>query len=288
MFLKKLENFWLRPVDRRVYSLFQIFYAVVTLCNLVQLFPDRYLLLSDQGLFSNSPLLFTRPLWLFRLADSPSAVDLFFALTVLAAFALIFNVLPRAASIYLFLWQLSCTTRLGPAVAGWDFLLVAYGLTVMISPSREAKPPVYGLRLIQLNIVLVYWEAVFNRWDNARWRNGEAVSYFLNSDMSLFPTTIGHDWPLLAMVLTYSVLAIEIALPVLLWNKRTRYYGFALGCALHGFLLFTVIPVFSLTVMTGYLAFLSGEDLDRLPLDRLSLKIKKLTRSFGRRFADHA
>jgi hypothetical protein len=65
-------------------------------------------------------------------------------------------------------------------------------------------------------------------------------------------------------VLTYATLVIEIALPVLLWNRRARPYVIAAGLALHlGIELTMAVGFFSATAVTLYLSFVEPATAER-------------------------
>jgi hypothetical protein len=69
---------------------------------------------------------------------------------------------------------------------------------------------------------------------------------------------------LLTNVLTFSTLVIELALAVLLWNRRARPYVVAAGIALHlGIEVTMAVGFFSLTAVTLYLSFVEGETAER-------------------------
>ena len=66
-------------------------------------------------------------------------------------------------------------------------------------------------------------------------------------------------------MLTYGTLAVEIAIPVLVWNKRTRPWVLGLGVGLHLAIDVTLrVGFFSWIIFVAYIAFLPPEVASRL------------------------
>jgi hypothetical protein len=68
------------------------------------------------------------------------------------------------------------------------------------------------------------------------------------------------------MLGTYAVQVAEVCIPVLLCVKKTRWWGFLLGTALHVGIAVVArdLAMFCLAMMVTYLAFLRKEDVDGL------------------------
>ena len=66
-------------------------------------------------------------------------------------------------------------------------------------------------------------------------------------------------------LLTYGVLAIEVALGILVWNRRLRPWVLGLGIALHvGIELTVMVGFFSLAIVAAYIAWVPPDVMDRL------------------------
>lgn len=125
----------------------------------------------------------------------------------------------------------------------------------------EERGPSYGLRLIALQISVLYFFSSYDKL-NPGWLSGERLEaifgwFYWGSD--------GPDWPWLSWVALLAgtgTVALELALAVGLWLPRARPWLMPLGLALHG-IFYVMLPVstFSATVWCAYLAFL---DQDRL------------------------
>jgi len=84
--------------------------------------------------------------------------------------------------------------------------------------------------------------------------------------MSIFARSPDPIWAHLRVagaVLTYGTLLIEVAVPFLLWMRRTRAAGVFLGASLHiGIALGSDLGLFSLAIMALYFAFFEREDFE--------------------------
>ena len=284
---RRFEDGWFGAVDARVYALLRIAFAIVALLNLIDLWPHRAMFFSDAGMIDGAAMMAEENGQLrfsvFNDLDSPGAVTWVFVIAALAMVCLGLGIWSRVMIILVFVWQLSYTYRAFPVIHGWDILLRIQAFILLFSPlgpslmallkrgaggairRSESLVPRYGLILIQIQLAVVYWQTLWLKEVDGSWRNGEFISYFMLSVYSRFPSIAWARWEMASALLTYGTLIIELALPLLLWNRRTRWLGFAAGFALHfGILVTSKIWLFSLVVLVPYLAFLDGKDLDRL------------------------
>lgn len=287
---QRFDEFWFGQVDSRVYALLRIVFAIVALANLIDLWPDRFAFFADTGIVdlevTKQNIGHAPRFSVFFLSSSEAMVTGTMLVAAGALVCLALGVFPRIAAVLAFVWQLSYSHRSFPIIHGWDVLLRILALFIMISPmgSRMRLPnlwlprepekqpekkveyvPRYGLNLIQIQLAVVYWQTVWLKLDDIYWRNGEFFSYFMMSMYSRFQSRAWAEWQTLSCIMTYSTLAIELALPFLLYFKRTRWFGFFLGFGLHfGILVTSRIWLFSIVVLIPYLAFLDGDDVKQL------------------------
>lgn len=131
---------------------------------------------------------------------------------------------------------------------------------------RFPPRPVWPLRLVQLQVTVMYAAAVWHKLQGHRWVDGTAASYPLRiPDMVRFSVPTGIvESPAMAHLLTWGTLAIEVAIPVLVWNRRTRPWVLGLGVALHLSIDLTLrAGFFSWVVLVAYLAFVPPETMLR-------------------------
>jgi len=285
---QRLETFWFSLAPAWIYALCRIAFGLVSLLNLIFLYPHRYQFFSPTGLTDQDVvlrLIQNTPYYsIFYHIDSPSAVDGVFFIAIIASIGLIFGFLGRLCSIILFLWSMSYTSYAFTGMHSWDFLLRIYAFVLMISPlgsfysldryslqrfvpfvSYNRMVSHHGLLLLKVQLVIVYWQTLWLKLPDQYWRNGELISYFMMSMYSRFPSIEFAYWPIFSNIMTYGSLLLECFLPILLWKKRYRRIGIFLGCVFHLSIMATShIVMFSLTTLIMYIAFLKEEDKDLL------------------------
>lgn len=125
----------------------------------------------------------------------------------------------------------------------------------------RARVPVWTLRLIQIQVCLMYLVSGFWKVVDPDWRDGSAIYYALGSD------TFGRfglpDWawlgPLFAAV-TLTVAWWEFLFPLLVGWARSRIPALLFGVAFHLAILVTMnIGPFPLAVLATYPAFLDPD-----------------------------
>ncbi|MCB1229575.1 MAG: HTTM domain-containing protein [Verrucomicrobiae bacterium] len=282
---RRFEQGWFGPADIRVYDWLRVAFAVVALANLIDLWPHRAAFFSSEGLIDHAAVAEAAGPWrlsVFQGADSPVMVTAIFIVVAIALVCLALGFWPRVMIAIVFVWQLSYTYRAFPIIHGWDILLRVEAFILLISPLGRTlgefvmrktgeierlrdTVPRYGLVLTQIVLAVIYWQTVWLKAPDPAWRSGEFISQFMLSIYSRFQTPAWADWQVASALLTYATLAIETAVPLLLWNRRFRWLGFVLGFGLHlGILAVSPIWLFSLTILVPYFAFLSGEDIDAI------------------------
>lgn len=280
----RLENLFFASVDPRPFALVRIFFSVVALLNLINLWPDRLVFFSAAGMIDGPALREAYPgpyISIFHEIDSPEFVTTSFVVAAVAMIFLGLGIGTRLAALVVWIFISSYIARGFPAMHGWDVLLRIIAFVLLISPADrcwslaswlrggESRPrediPRYGLLLLQVQLAVIYWETVWLKIKDDAWRHGEFIAYFMRSMYSRFPDWPWEHWELLSNGLTYGTLIIEVAVPLLLWSRRYRWWGFVLGWGLHlGIWGMSSLWLFSLTIMIPYFAFLERADLDTL------------------------
>ncbi|MEM0969803.1 MAG: HTTM domain-containing protein [Verrucomicrobiota bacterium] len=272
------RDFWFRPEEDSIYARLRVAFSLVSLLNLIALWPDRMAFFSAEGLFDQQMTdqqAGFPSFSIFRLIQSEPWLTLSFLLAASAMILLGLGIRPRWAALIVYLWHLSCLTTAPYAMAGWDLVLHTFGFLILISPLGRSwawphllqplppkSVPRYGLLLMRAQVVVIYWQAILARGAAPYWFDGEFFSYYLLSHHSRF----GGTWILEAGWLfwfTWLALLTEALVPILLWFQTTRWIAVCAGAALHlGIALFSVnLHIFSLTMIMTYTVFLRESDL---------------------------
>jgi hypothetical protein len=156
------------------------------------------------------------------------------------------------------------------------------------SAQQRAEWPV---RLLQLQLSLIYLASVLSKLNGGAWPQGTAVSYALRlQDMLLLPTP---HWltnsALLVNAITWGMLAVELSLAILVWHRRLRPWVLAAGVVTHTVIMVTItVGFFTLAMFVLYLAFVPPETVERLPRStkRIAAKLAAVVRLQPGRAAD--
>jgi predicted DCC family thiol-disulfide oxidoreductase YuxK len=122
-------------------------------------------------------------------------------------------------------------------------------------------------RLIQIQMVVLFFYSGVSKIVQEEWRNGDSVwmlfvthDYYNSFLLDLFSH---HYW--LVNLATLGTIAIEIAYVFLIWQRATRPYLLVLAIFLHlQFVLFLGLFYFGFAMIAGHLIFLRPEWLARL------------------------
>ena len=285
--IRAWNRFFFTPTSARPLGAIRILFGLTALANLgfcaVELdywYTDAGLLRGDEawvvaGAYQFSPLIFLQ---------DPTSIRVAFGLTAMVAVLLTIGWRTRLMSILFYLGMLSIHNRNLVSSSGADVLLMTFTFNLMLSPcgaaysvdswlkSRRrgtlAEPLIlpWSVRLIQIQIGLVYAIAAILKAGGGLWLNGTALHYVLsNSEVFRFDVSALTQYPILINLMTYSALAMEFSLAFFLWFRAARPFVLYLGLMLHAGILITInIPIFGELMWVGYLAFLTPPEFDAL------------------------
>lgn len=278
----RTEVFFFAAADPRSYSGIQVGLGVAVLSILIDLFPLRASLLQKDGLVGGAITVYAPdPLNFLHWGGGMIPVDAAFAVGACGALMLILGVLPRVGAVLSYLWITSYSGTNIFAACGYDALTRLTAFVLIFSPSvdswgigarfrrsrvsPQSAPPIYGLRILQWQLFLVYFCTIWLKIPDTDWRNGEMLTYFWMSGFSRFPNPIVAQLRPLNALMTWGSLALEASLPFLLWTKRLRLIGVSLGLLMHlGIAVTTHLALFSVAIIPLYFAFLGTDDFERL------------------------
>lgn len=272
------QRFWFAPESTATLALVRIAFGLLATLWLASLGP---MLLA---FFGTDAVLVERPrlapwTWTFMtfLAGQPVLVVLFWLVSLLGAVALTVGWRTRLAAVVVLVGLVSFTRQMPLAINGGDLLIRVVAVYLVLAPAgaalsvdrwREHRDrfwsfPMHApwvLRLMQIQLSVVYVSTVWEKVAGATWRNGTALSYALRlDDLQRLPTpAFVTDTVWLVQALTLGTLGLELAIGILVWNRAARPWVLGMGVLLHLSIDLTIaVGFFSFTMLTLYLAFLS-------------------------------
>ena len=204
----------------------------------------------------------------------------FFALTAVFAVTTALGLYTRASTFLLAIFLVSLHHRNTIILHGGDTVMRIFVLYLAVSPCGRAcsldrlfrvrrgeetgpvEAAVYGQRLVQFNLALIYLTTVWAKFFGALWRNGTATWYTARlREFYRFP--VPHffiDLPFVRLT-TYGTFVTEFSLATLVFFRPLRPYVLLMGVLLHGFIEYAMnIPLFSFLMISGYVCHFEGEE----------------------------
>lgn len=289
------DRFWFVPQQTSTLAIFRIAFGLVATGWTVSLIPTLFAFFGPESILPNQPPEAPGVWWLLDITTSQTAIMVLFVATLAGSLALTVGLHTRLAAVVVFVGILSFE-RANPMVGNsGDGLLRNLALFCALAPCGAAlsldrlrtatghfwefpaRAP-WALRLIQIQLSVVYLATVWNKVQGDHWRDGTAVSYALRIyDIQRFPSPSWvTDSVILSEILTFGTLALELGLAVLVWNRIARPWVLSLGVMLHLMIEYSIlVGFFSLAIFTAYLAF--------LPPETVSRRILAIRNRFGRR-----
>jgi hypothetical protein len=270
------SRFWFEPQDTTPLGLFRIaFGVVVTLWTLSQL-PDLFTFYGPDGVLPQARPLESAQWGLLNIVSSVPAVSIVWLATLLAGIALVVGTRCRLAAVIVLLGLMAFERRNAYVLNNGDLLLRYLAFYLALAPSGAAlsldrwrsdrdhfwsAPPraPFAMRLMQIQLSLIYISTVWAKLQGDTWRNGTAVTFAMRvQDITRYPPPeFVLSSPLLAEWLTFGTLALELSLGIFVWNRRARPWVLGLGVLMHLSIEVNVmVGFFSLGMLCLYLVFL--------------------------------
>jgi len=278
------RQFFFAPRDSRICDAIRIGYSLLLLVNVLVLWLDLDLWFTAAGLVPypvSREIVDPDTLTLFAwLPDTPAVVRLCAVLFTVHIVLLLLGAFSRVQAICVFVWLVSFQHRNIILFDGEDTVFRMLGFFLIFTPlgrhwsldrrwhrpKREdhAPGPAWALRLIQLQMTLIYVSTAWEKASGKDWLDGTALYYVSRLDdlFGKFPVPSSLFESLFACkVMSWSVLAIEFGLPVALWFRETRrlalvtaiFFHLATDYAMNLFL-------FHWIMLVGLLSFVEPDD----------------------------
>jgi hypothetical protein len=274
------DRFWFEPLPTSTLALLRIAFGLLTFAWTLSLSPDLLSFFSTRGILPAQPDYGESGAWglLGFLSGDVAVVVVYFAL-LLGSLCLLFGFKTRLAALLVWVCLLSFIRRdpwvfnsgdLYLQVLAFYFVLAPSGASLSIDrwltarerfweyPVRAAWP----LRLFQIQVSVLYLAALWAKVRGGTWNEGTAVSYALRiGDLERFSVpAFVTDSIVISNFLTFGTLATELAIGILVWNRKLRPWVLLAGVGLHLGIDYAVrVGFFSYVILVAYLAFLPPE-----------------------------
>jgi predicted DCC family thiol-disulfide oxidoreductase YuxK len=290
MSLAEIRDAWNRffhePMAATTLGLYRVFFGVMLLAYAVLISADLLVWYGDRGVLPLATSRFTPGggglNLLHYLPNNDLTVMVFFGVFVFAAVCLTVGFGSRMAAVVAFLGLVSLHHRNVMLLHSGDFFLRIAAFWMMFADSGrafsvdrlirlargkmdEGLVAPWPLRMIQLQICMLYAFAFCWKVQGNPWLNGTAIYYTSRlAEFWRFPTpyVFEHMWTI--RLATWGTLLIEFALGFLLWIKDLRYWILLAGVLLHAGIDWTMnIPLFAPIMVTAYVTWVAPADLER-------------------------
>jgi Vitamin K-dependent gamma-carboxylase len=273
-------RFWFEPQSTATLAVVRILFGLVALEWSISLLPDLRTFFSSGGVLPRQPVLNVPGVWAPLSLSSSFGIELVVYIAIVAAaLCLILGVGTRLASAIVWLGLLAFTRRNPYVFNSGDAYLRVVAFYLALTPAGAAlsirqwlrhrsefwvfpQRSLWGLRLLQVQVSIVYLSAF---WDKLRagplWNDGTAISYVLRiGDVTRFPTPVLHTNSVAINLMTFGTLAVELAVGVLIWNKRLRPWVLAIAITFHLIIDYSIrVGSFSFVAIVALIAFVSPE-----------------------------
>lgn len=277
------HRFFYAPLDIRVSAAVRMGFAVLMLVNLAVLYPDLALWFTDDGILpfaagreATGPFGWS-VFWV--LPGSAAVVQACFWICTIQTVLLGIGFLSRLNAACVWVWLLSFQNRNPMILDSEDAVMRLVLLCLVLMPCGAAWSvdawlrrrsvaksyrPAVGLRLLQLQMCLIFFAAGLWKLGGQPWFDGTALYYVgrLDDFFGRFPTPAWiFDTPWVVALLTWSVIAAELAVPLLVWFRETRRTALLMALCFHLANEYSMhLFLFHWIMLVGWLSFVRAED----------------------------
>jgi hypothetical protein len=211
-------------------------------------------------------------------------IEAFFWLFLASASLLAIGFLTRVNSVVVFLCLTSIQQRNLYITHGGDTFLRVAGFFLIFAPagaafsvdrliriwrgkedaSLQPRSP-WAQRMIQFELALLYFATFCWKVQGVPWIQGTALYYVYHLDeLQRFPVPSWLLHPMILKLESWTALALEFSLGVLIWFKDLRYILLMLGVFFHLWLDYSLnVPLFQWDVLSAYVLFIYPADMAR-------------------------
>ena len=280
------SDFLHAPVDVRTVATVRIGYAALLLINVLCWWPDLDRWFSDEGvmtLANSRRIIDPKCLTLFQILPGDRlTLRIVYGLFLGQIVALLLGWKPRLQAACCFVWLVSFQHRNILIFDGEDTLFRIIGFLLIFMPlgriwsvdsllSPQPEPDEHPLvvdgwsvRLLQIEMTLIYFSAAWIKLLGPAWRDGTALYYVSRLDdyWGRFPIpAVLLETPWIVRSLTWSTMAAEFAVPLLIWFQPTRRIALGIAITFHLACEYAMyLFLFHWIMLNGWMSFLQTDD----------------------------
>jgi hypothetical protein len=279
------RKFWFQLQPAYTLGLVRMAFGVLAVGWTISLLPDLSSLFGPNGIVPRQPG--GAFYWgVFAIWNSDRALLIGWIVLLVSSIALTLGWHSRLAALAVFVLILSFQHRDPWVWNSGDVVVRIEALVLALSPSGAAlsldqlrgtgtfwsaqQRAAWPVRLLQVQLSLIYFASALAKISGSAWPHGTAVSYALRlQDLVLLSTPHWFTNSLLLMnAASWSTIALELSLAILVWNRRLRPWVMVAGVVMHTIIMVTIaVGFFTLAMFVLYLAFVPPETLQRLLRD---------------------
>jgi len=301
-FWKTWKTFWFQPITPEPVALFRILLGILILQLFTVSIGDEFLnWYGSHAVVQNDTVRHffwtSEPRFDLLLAfRSDSALQLYFYSVIVAAAFMTIGFCTRLSCVYVALALVSMHHHNPFNINGGDAFVRLMTMYLCFSncgdcfsvdrwfaekrnkgPLPIVAKPAWALRMIQVQLAIVYLHTFICKVNGMQWWDGTAVYFatrledLMRLKMPLF------DSLLFCQLLSWYTLVVEFAMFTLVWIKEIRYFVLAAAFILHlGIDLAINLPVFEWAFIFALVTFIEPEDL-RKTLNLIQKKMRALS-----------
>jgi hypothetical protein len=284
------NKFWFAPQSPVILCVFRIVFGLLVLESCYFMAPNLLTFFSEHGVLSTASSMQLVPLpysnVLAWLNPTDQALRVFFGIFVLSAICLTLGFMTRLSCIIVYVGLVLMQHRDCLVMNSGDFLMRLMSFYLILAPagarlsvdsgirallkkerSHSEGESLWALRLMQMQMAAIYFEATWTKLQGASWQNGSALFYvFHEQEFLRFPIApFLKDNLLFCQILSWGTIVVEALLFSLVWFKKFRYWVLSLGVLLHLGIEYAMnLPIFQWLMISGLFLFVHPRDFLKL------------------------
>ncbi|WP_254507806.1 HTTM domain-containing protein [Anatilimnocola floriformis] len=296
-FWGKLSTSWTQflnaPIDARRFALVRIGFALVILIYLAVLYPDLETWYGPTGLYppdvdeaARLPQQWSVLRWLPTDPNEASEwMQNIFWIHIACTLMLLVGFCSRVNALIVYVLLVSWQHRNPLILDAEDSVFCLVGFFLLLMPSGRAwsvdrllwnrnanetcpLAPAWPLRLLQLQMVVIFVSAALFKLGGTPWWDGSALSYVIRLDDTFGRFSIPawpFEMPILVRLMTWTVVAVELFAPLLVWFRETRRWALLLIVLFHLSNEYAMcLFLFHWIMLVGWSTFLTSADFSAL------------------------